>query len=124
MKSVRCISRKQNLHNLSFKLMKWTLAVNTHGLLVVFLVAQTIKNLPAMRETWVGKIPWRREWQPTPVFLPGEFHGQRSLVGYSPHSRKESDRTEPPTLSLSLFSRMQCWYITEMIFIYLTVFFF
>ena len=33
---------------------------------------------------WVGKIPWRMEWQPTPVVLPGEFHGQRSLVGYSP----------------------------------------
>ena len=34
--------------------------------------------------TWVGKIPWRREWQPTPVFLPGESHGWRSLAGYSP----------------------------------------
>ena len=33
---------------------------------------------------WVGKIPWRRKWQPTPVFLPGELHGQKSLVGYSP----------------------------------------
>ena len=33
---------------------------------------------------WVGKIPWRREWLPTPVILPGEFHEQRSLVGYSP----------------------------------------
>jgi len=33
---------------------------------------------------WVRRIPWRRQWQPTPVFLPGEFHGQRSLVGYSP----------------------------------------
>ena len=33
---------------------------------------------------WVGKIPWRREWQPTPVFLPGESHGHRSLEGYSP----------------------------------------
>ena len=32
----------------------------------------------------LGKIPWRRAWQPTPVFLPGEFHGQRSLAGYSP----------------------------------------
>ena len=32
---------------------------------------------------WVGKIPWRRKWQPTPIFLPGESHGQRSLVGYS-----------------------------------------
>ena len=34
-------------------------------------------------DPWVGKIPWRRAWQPTPVFLPGEFHGQRSLAGYS-----------------------------------------
>ena len=37
--------------------------------------------------------PWRRAWQPTPVFLSGEFHGQKSLVGYSPWSRKESDTT-------------------------------
>ena len=43
---------------------------------------------------WVGKIPWRREWQLTPVFLPGAFHGQRSLVGYSPWGHKESDMTE------------------------------
>ena len=35
-------------------------------------------------DPWIGKIPWRRAWQPTPVFLPGEFHGQRSLEGYSP----------------------------------------
>ena len=40
---------------------------------------------------WVGKIPWRRAWQPTPVFLPGEFHGQRNLGGYSPWGCKESD---------------------------------
>ena len=44
--------------------------------------------------SWVGKIPWRRGWQPTPVFLPGEFHGQRSLAGSSPWGRKESDATE------------------------------
>ena len=43
---------------------------------------------------WVRKIPWRRAWQPTPVFLPGESHGQRSLVGYSPRGRKESGTTE------------------------------
>ena len=42
----------------------------------------------------VGKIPWRREWRPTPVFLSGESHGQRSLVGYSPCDHKESDTTE------------------------------
>ena len=41
-----------------------------------------------------GKIPWRREWLPTPVFLPGEFHGQRSLGAYGPQGRKESDTTE------------------------------
>ena len=48
------------------------------------LVAQTVKHLSAMQETWVVKIPWRRKWQPTPVFLPGKSHGQRSLMGYSP----------------------------------------
>ena len=50
------------------------------------------------------KIPWRRKWQPTLVFWPGEFHGQRSLVGSSPWGRKESDTTERLTLSLSLNS--------------------
>ena len=43
---------------------------------------------------WVGEIPWRRAWLPTPVFLPGESHGQRSLAGYSPWGGKESDTTE------------------------------
>ena len=41
--------------------------------------------------SWAGKMPWRRKWQPTPVFLPGQSHGQRSLVGYSPWGRKDSD---------------------------------
>ena len=45
-------------------------------------------------DLWVGKIPWRRAWQPTPVFLPGESHGQRSLVGYSLLDHEESDMTE------------------------------
>ena len=43
---------------------------------------------------WVGKMPWRRKWQPTPVFLPGKFCGQRSLAGYSPRDLKELDVTE------------------------------
>ena len=42
---------------------------------------------------WVGKMPWRRAWQPTSVFLPGKSHGQRSLAGYSPWGRKEMDMT-------------------------------
>ena len=45
-------------------------------------------------DPWVRKIPWRRQWQPAPVFLPGESHGQRSLVGYSPRGHKELDTTE------------------------------
>ena len=58
--------------------------ISLHSPIKGFLVAQTVKNLPAMQETQVwsmGRIPWRRKWQPTPVFLPGESHGQRSLVG-------------------------------------------
>ena len=43
---------------------------------------------------WVGKIPWRRKWQPTPVSFSGKFHGQRSPVGYSPWGHKESNMTE------------------------------
>ena len=61
---------------------------------VTSLVAQTVKCLPTMQETWVGKIPWRRQWHPTPVLLPGKSHGQRSVVGYSPWCHKESDMTE------------------------------
>ena len=45
-------------------------------------------------DPWVGKIPWRRKWKPTSVFLPGKSHGQRSLVGYSPWGHKELDTTE------------------------------
>ena len=45
-------------------------------------------------QSWVGKIPWRRAWQPTPVFLPGESHGQRSLAGYGPQGHKQLDTTE------------------------------
>ena len=62
------------------------------------LLAQTIKNpLQGRRPSlipWFGKILWRRGWQPTPVFWPRESHGQRSLAGYSPQGRKESDMTE------------------------------
>ena len=45
-------------------------------------------------DPWVGKILWRRKWQPTPGFFPGESHGQRSLVGYSPRGCRESVKTE------------------------------
>ena len=55
-------------------------------------MALVIKNLPAntgdIRDPWVGKIPWRRAWQPTPVFLPGESHGERSLADYNSWGHK------------------------------------
>ena len=64
-------------------------------------MAQTVKNLPQCRrprfDPWVGKIPWRREWLPTPVFLPGEFHRQRSLRA-AVHDVAELDMTEQLTL--------------------------
>ena len=60
-------------------------------------MTQTVKKKKVcLRSKWPGfdfcvrKIPWKRKWQPTPVFLPGEFHGQLSLVGYNPWSRKQS----------------------------------
>ena len=54
-----------------------------------------VKNLRANGfDPWFEKIPWRKKWQPTPVFLPEEFHGQRSLVGYSPWDHKELDMTD------------------------------
>ena len=65
-----------------------------------------MKNPPAMQERgkrggfdpWVGKIPGRREWLPTPAFLPGESQGQRNLAGFSPWGHKMSDTTERLTL--------------------------
>ena len=63
-------------------------------------VVLAVTNLPAKAEvirdmgSIPGKIPWRRVWQSTPIFLPGKFHGQRSLVGYSPWGHEELDTTE------------------------------
>ena len=70
------------------------------------LVAQMVKNLRALQETRVRSLGWEdlleNEMQPTPVFLPGESHGRRSMVGYSPWGRKESATTERLHLLISL----------------------
>ena len=67
-------------------------------------MTQIVKTLPITQETWVQSLGWEdpleREWHPTPVFLPEEFHGQRSLVGYSPLGCKELDTTEQLSLIL------------------------
>ena len=76
--------------------MKWF--TYTYTCIWVSLVAQTVKNMPAMQETWVRSLGWKdplEEGIATPlVFLPGEFHGQRSLAGYRLWGHKESDTTE------------------------------
>jgi len=70
-----------------------------------------VKSLLVMRETWVQSLGWEDSLEKgrvlTPVFLPGEFYGQRSLVGYSPWGRKESDMSERLTLSLSVIREMK-----------------
>ena len=58
------------------------------------LACQCRRNMRLGFNPWVRKIPWRRTRQPTPVILPGESHGQKSLMGYSPWGHKESDTTE------------------------------
>ena len=75
--------------------------VSFDGLLGCVQVALVVKNLPASTgnirqgfNLWLRQVPWRRAWQPTPVFLPGESHGQRALVGYSSWGPKELDKTE------------------------------
>ena len=77
------------------------------------LVAQAVKNLLAMQETWVQsldwKVPWRRKWLSIPVFLPGKFHGQSSLAGYNPWDHKESDTAERLTLSLLMVTHIYSW---------------
>ena len=68
-------------------------------------MAQTVKNPLAKQETGfhpcVRKTPWRRAWQPTAVFLPGDSHGQKSLVGYSQWGRRDLDTTERPSTAAS-----------------------
>ena len=68
-------------------------------------------------DPWVRKIPWRRKWQPSPVFLPWEFHGQRSLAGYNPWGPKESDTTERLTGThwneYWVYVSLQNWYIVS-----------
>ena len=91
------MSQKSSKDKLNLKNICWGPTVHPGG----SQVALVVKYLPAkagnMRrrfDPWVWRIPWKREWQPTPVLLTGESHGQRSLVGYSSYSHKESDITE------------------------------
>ena len=94
----------------SCTMMKWNLSqckdilISANQYDRASLGAQTVKNLPSMWEIGVQSLGWedplRKEWQPSPVFLPGEFHGQRSLAGYSPWGHKDLDTTEQLTTSV------------------------
>ena len=68
-------------------------------------------------DPWVRKIPWRRKWQPTPVFLPGKSHGRRSLVGYSPWGGKELDTTEQLHSHFHA-QEWDCWVIQHFFFFF------
>ena len=93
------ISANKNGNNLNTQIFKYKfqLTGNTGG--KGFPVGSDSKSIwlqcrkPRLNP-WVRKTPWRRKWQLTPVFLPGKSHGWRSLVGYSPWGRRESDSTE------------------------------
>ena len=81
------------------------------------LVARLVRNLPSMQETWVRFLgwgdPWRRKWQPTPVFLPGESHGQRSLAGYSPYRGHKSQTwlsDYTTTTTKKTFDKSRCFH--------------
>ena len=83
--------------------------------------------LNSFADPWVGKIPGRRKWQPTPIFLPGKSHGQKSLVGYSPWGHKELDTTE----RLILWLWLPVWlifvkssFLALLIFLYCVTFLF
>ena len=80
-----------------------------------------LQNPPVMQEMgfdpWVRKIPWRREWQPTPVFLSGEFHGQRSLAGYRSQRVKHDSATKHTTASTGFGNEPQSNIWTLLIYI-------
>ena len=96
-------------HNRRYAGVLWCLIITTVNIRKHFLIPQLRLRYRRLRwyriclqcsrlgfDLWVRKIPWRRKWLPTPVFLPGKSHGQESLVGCSPWGYKESDMTEQP----------------------------
>ena len=95
---------------------------------ISYLGDEVLKNLPANTgdvgdpgsNPWVRKIAWNRKWQPIPVFLPGKFHEQRSLVGYTSWSRKELDMTEQLNTHTQVFSIFCIYHLTNYCLEYLS----
>ena len=93
--------REGMLESMELQIIRYNLLTEQQAITSAYAVAQWYRiQLQCRRpkrcglDPWVGKIPWRKKWQPTPVFLPGESRGQRSLANYSPTGLKESDMTE------------------------------
>ena len=96
---LKCLYKHMQSYSFMIKYYICNIAFFSHtvqNILDIFtsLVAQMVKNLPATQDPWVWKIPWKKAWLPTPIFLPGEFHGQRSLAGHNPWGHKKLDMTE------------------------------
>ena len=75
------------------------LLIHTSAIWGLSLVKNLLQRERPRNDPWVGKIPWRREWLPIPVFLPGEFYGEESLMGYSKLGHEESDTAEQLNIS-------------------------
>ena len=93
--SIYCLILSKSLHFLRFSLfLQMQNSTCLIGLLCSFKLSVCLQCGRPGFDSWVGKIPWRRKWHPTSALLPGKSHGWRSLIGYSPWGRKESDKTE------------------------------
>ena len=112
------LNLKCKFMTLSFLNLHWASTVGPQFFVcTIALVTQTVKNSPLVQENWVRslgwKIPWRRKQLPILIFWPREFHGQRSLAGYSPWGCKELDVTEWLWLLLSgglCLQRLKAWF--------------
>ena len=92
--------------------LSWFKYITFFLLQLIYIYPVNIKNPPANTgrhkrrgfDPWVGKITWRLSWQPTPIFLSGESHGQTNLVGYHPQDRKESENWSDLSHTQTLFT--------------------
>ena len=108
----------------------WWIFIGTCYVLKASQVAVVIKNRSANKgdnkirgfDPWIGKTPWRRKWQPTPVFLPGKSYGQKSSAGYSPWRHKNLDMTEHMCVCTHAHTHththIMCWALSQAIGIY------
>ena len=108
-KSVPCVGKQILNHWITREVLLYRIIVRIKLFMCLIYILPAFGGFPAIKiclhwgksgfDSWVEKIQWRKEWLPMPAFLPGEFHAQGSLAGYSPWGCKESDMTEWLTFS-------------------------